>query len=1111
MIRNKEGRSRSFRTRKELEDMLEKEMGTLSPEEREAVQIIIKEMEDEGKVQAEPKKEPKLLDILSGAEFKRPLVDVETFIKDPYYLGNTCDNLYPVLLEDLKTLFSGGYHEAVWTGSIGYGKCVLGDTEVYDASSGRRRRVDELGSYNVPSMTAAGKIVSRPAKAFPSGKKPCVKLALVAGQHLTLSTDHPVFTTRGWIKAAELQPGEFIATPRFVPEPKRHCEVSDDAVKLVAYLLADGGVTCNVSFTNANPDILEEFAGLVRTLGKVRNGQPPEAYPKKTQHSGKATTLNVRGISEFVERWELRDLSKEKRLPSEFYGLPREQVALLLNRFWACDGCVNVKGNRSIETTLASEGLIDDIRFLLLRLGITSRKYSQMKGYRLPSGERKMFPAWTLAVTGAPLILKFLDAVGPVFGKEAACAAMRDVCAGIVTNTNTDIVPVGYSELKEIREELGSKGAGLTAKFGCPEGQLFGRSRFERLCETYDYKGKYAWLASTDLFWERLASVEDVGVCDVYDLSVDETHSFVANGVVVHNTHVSTIGVLRVIYEISCMKDPHKSFGLAQGSNLSFVCTSVNETLAVKVVFEAIASKVKASPYFQENFPYEETKKEIRFPGGIWVAARASTDTSALGLNAIGALLDETNFLPKTQKEMALGAVDRAETIYNTIQRRMKSRFARYGKLPGMLFIVSSKKTMDDFTARRIRDAVNDPTVFVRDYALWDTKPDDYYSAKKFWVLGGTDSVPSKILTDPEYVELKERVPEGATLVHVPEDFRNDFERDLEGSLRDLAGVATVAINPFIHRREKILEAIDATRVHPFSTPIYDASKGGRFLWEMMVKAGQERGYSNTYSQVSRPILNPKAMRHVHIDPSLRGDATGFVMSHVGGYKDVARRGEDGREYSERAPIYFVDLMLRIVPPTGDEIVLADLRHLVYDLSAHGYMISGVTLDSWQSADTIQQFNQRGFQSQVLSVDTSTDPYENLKTALYENRVNYYNYPPLIEELQQLERKFDGRKTKIDHPPKGRKDVADALAASLYALSTKQTAQPLPVMRGLSYSGDAWLEEQRAAAYAGNKSASFNTDVLPAFIKGGGGGDDGGWNGGGGFGGGFGGGGWFPE
>ena len=565
-------------------------------------------------------------------------------------------------------------------------------------------------------------------------------------------------------------------------------------------------------------------------------------------------------------------------------------------------------------------------------------------------------------------------------------------------------------------------------------------------------------------------------------------------------THVAGIGISRVLYELSCMKDPHKSFGLAGGSNISIVCTSVNETLASKVVFESIASKIKASPYFEEHFPFEDTKKEMRFQNGIWVAARASNDSSALGLNAISGLMDETNFLanPRHGERQVTGVADRAETLYNIIKRRMKSRFERRGKLPGMLFIVSSKNTIDDFTAKRIREGKDDSSVFVRDYALWDTKPEDSFSKKKFWVLCGNQQIPSKIVSEAEHSELSAKLPEDTTFIYVPEDFRTDFERDLEGSIRDIAGVATVAINPFIHRREKISEAVDKNRKHPFSSLILDPSKGGQFSWPDMVAPTLERGFANAPMQVMRPKLNPKAARHVHIDPSLRGDATGLVMAHIGSWKEVVRRGDDGQLYKERAPCYVVDLCLRIIPPLGDEIVLSEVRHLVYDLAKHGYVITGVTMDSWQSADSIQQFAQRGFRAEILSVDVKTDPYENLKTALYENRVSYYEYPPLMQELQQLERRYDMRKTKIDHPAKGSKDVADALAATCFALSAQNSVQPLPIVKGLSYSGDAWLEEQQQSYLAGNQASTQNTDLLPPFLTGNGPKDDSGWGGGGG-------------
>ena len=576
-------------------------------------------------------------------------------------------------------------------------------------------------------------------------------------------------------------------------------------------------------------------------------------------------------------------------------------------------------------------------------------------------------------------------------------------------------------------------------------------------------------------------------------------------------TFVASVGVCRILYEISCLIDPHKSYGLAPGSNISIVNLSVNETLAMKVAFENVATKLKASPYFQENFPFKETKKEFRFPNGVWLAARATTDTSVLGLNVIAGMLDETNFMRKGKQvaDKRFAPVDSAETIYNGIKRRMKSRFERRGRLPGMIFLVSSKKTRDDFTARRIQESINDPTVFVRDYALWDVKPEDYYSTKRFFVLCGNEQIPSRILDADEEEkvdDLKVELPDGVSLVDVPVDFKLDFERDLEGSIRDIAGISTVAISPFIQRREKLI--FNPKRKHPFSVMVYDPSKPGTFMWERMVQMTQTRDWSGALESRERPIINPGISRHIHIDPAYRKDCVGFCMAHISGWTDVQRRAEDGTVFQERAPKYFVDLILQIIPPIGDEIILGDLRRLVYELSQHGYTITRVTMDTWQSVDAIQQLTRKGYRAEHLSVDTRMEPYDNLKTAFYEDRLDVYDYPVLFRELQQLEK--DEAKNKVDHPAKGSKDVSDALAGTLHTLKEHMSTQPLPMLQGLSYSPDEWMEEQLehslAHEHRGDEGRFFPQaatpgrlpqGMLPPILGGGqSGGDgwDGGWN-----------------
>lgn len=556
-------------------------------------------------------------------------------------------------------------------------------------------------------------------------------------------------------------------------------------------------------------------------------------------------------------------------------------------------------------------------------------------------------------------------------------------------------------------------------------------------------------------------------------------------------TFAASIGICRLLYILSCMRDPHRSFGIAANSNISIVCLSVNEILATKVAYENIATKIEASPYFQEHFPFEKTKKELRFPKKVWVAARASNDGSVLGLNVIGGLLDETNFMPKATKgqDPRFNLQDRAEVLYNAMQRRMKSRFERKGRLPGILFVVSSKQTNDDFTAKRIKESSNDPTVFVRDYSLWDVKPDIYYSGDWFHIVVGNEQAPSRIIEAGEDIdEVRVTLPEDCVVIEVPEDFRGDFENDLEGAIRDLAGVATVSVSPYIQRRTKIIDAIRPDMRHPFSVQVYDPSQPGKFYWHKMLRP------ANDSEAGMRPILSPYAPRHIHIDPSLSGDSTGFAMGHISGWREVVRRDDEGHKYSERAPEITADVVLKIVPPIGGEIILGEVRKLVYQLSRHGYMITCVSLDSWNSADAIQKLNQKGFNAIQLSVDRTMGPYDLLKSALYEDRLYYYDYPELLRELRELE--HDRAKRKVDHPLRGSKDVADALAGIVWTLTENSSSLPLAILRSVPDHGDAWMVEHQQAALARSYGSEDVTDMsddltaLPPFLVGSGSGWD---------------------
>jgi hypothetical protein len=552
-------------------------------------------------------------------------------------------------------------------------------------------------------------------------------------------------------------------------------------------------------------------------------------------------------------------------------------------------------------------------------------------------------------------------------------------------------------------------------------------------------------------------------------------------------SYLASIGICYIIYLISLLRDPQKSLGLSSGSTIDIVVFSTTEELARKVAFDNIVSKINASPYFAKNFPYRETKKELTFPNNVRVAPRSTNGESALGLNVYAFFLDEADFMgQKKTKNTVNGDVDKAESIYNIIKRRMKSRFQRQGKLPGMMFVVSSKNTSDSFSARLIKQSMNDTTVFVRDYATWDVKPEHYFSSGWFHVLVGNEQIESKILSKEEAEQyLKEGAPEGCVFIKVPEDFRADFVRDLEGSCKDLAGIAVISVSPFIQKRDTIIKAVNLGKqmygpsfTHPFTSISFESGSNDRIIWDRLVTHASPRDFLGRVGQVWQPIRNPGATRNIHIDPSFTNDCTGFCMAHVSGYKNVIRRAGDGTEYRERAPVYVVDLVLQITPPTGGEIMMGDVRQFVYDLSDHGFIIGQITSDTYQSRDGLQILSQKGYSASTLSVDKTTDPYDNLKLALYEERLLMYDYQPLKDELIALQR--DVVKRKIDHPPNGSKDLGDALAGCLFSLSQVSIADPLPILKSSTSTGPMVSE------YGAPLSEDNNWhDVMPAIFIGG--------------------------
>lgn len=521
----------------------------------------------------------------------------------------------------------------------------------------------------------------------------------------------------------------------------------------------------------------------------------------------------------------------------------------------------------------------------------------------------------------------------------------------------------------------------------------------------------------------------------------------------------SEVAMARMIYEVSCFNNPQKALGLMDGSVIAFINVSINKDSAKKVVFQGLKTKLQESQYFREQFPITNTRaEELQLTNKVWVFPVASGEQGILGYNVLGGVMDEVNFMDYVENSRRSasdsGVYDQAERIQNQLIRRMKSRYMKKGKLPGILLQVSSAAYPDSYTERKIQEAENDPKIFVRRYSQWDTPPPDKYCGKYFQIsLGDTTHRPQIITCKQELEECKQK---GLEILDVPIDYEADFKKDMDASIRDLAGRPTLTIHPFIVYREKVAEAMERGYneiglEHPFTKEITTLKDGASFDPSKLLIPKYKKLYETASSdqKESARVAYEKMKRkprYIHIDLAKTSQA-GFSVGYVHDYTEVIRRNDDGEEYTMRMPVIAIELMLRIVAPQHGEIELSNVRSLVHELRSYGYKIGKVTLDQYQSLDFKQQFIQKGINADELSVDRTPDAYHAYKDALYEDRLLMYWYEPAYIETIRLEKnEITG---KIEKPKGGTKDVSDSIAGTIFLCLENAEREPsLPPMMG---------------------------------------------------------------
>lgn len=421
------------------------------------------------------------------------------------------------------------------------GKCLEATTVCHDPDTGREVTIEEIvrsAKHKILTWDKNKPIHSvAPAAYVDTGTKECLKITWRSGRTLIGTPEHPLMTPTGWQRLDQLVVGNHTAAAAQIPEPRAPLGRAPYEIKLVAYMIAEGGCTksSTPTFTSTVDEIVQDMSAC---LGQFQARLAPIPQREGNYNVVRTFGTNNRVVDLLADHGILGKRAIHKTIPDAIFSLSNDQLAIFLGRLWSCDGTVEKRGQVSYST--GSRKLADQVQHLLLRFGVTS--HVRICPRETKDGLRDYYEV----VLHRERIERFKLQIGPHFVGPKADRLQKVTFQGrsrVGWLRNEELREQIVEEIDANRALLPDVGEELGYSFKFQKGHVFdsksGRIRkkvFSAFVEVYD--SPLRWVLDENIQWDAITKIEPVGEQRVFDLTVDPTHCFVANDVIVHNTWV---------------------------------------------------------------------------------------------------------------------------------------------------------------------------------------------------------------------------------------------------------------------------------------------------------------------------------------------------------------------------------------------------------------------------------------------------------------------------------------------------------------------------------------------------------------------------------------------
>lgn len=476
------------------------------------------------------------------------------------------------------------------------------------------------------------------------------------------------------------------------------------------------------------------------------------------------------------------------------------------------------------------------------------------------------------------------------------------------------------------------------------------------------------------------------------------------------------------LYRMMCLKNPKTFYRMQPNDRITFAVMNITLDASRGVAWDKMQQLLQSSEWFMERGIVSGSVNVEWTPNSEIELIAGSLSRHIIGRAVFWCFFDEISFQPNQDVEKQK---EKAKALVSTAVARMQSRFMRGDSNPTILVLASSKRTEQSYMETFIESKKKNEskTTLVVDEPQWVIR-EDKNTSQKFNVAIGNKFLSSEVVplgaTEKDLSIYRDR---GYKIIEVPMGYYENFIDDIDIALTDIAGISTTQSSRYISG-PRLAEIKNKEIRNPFTKDV--------------IEVGNSSEDTTQYADFFNMDYVDKALMekplYVHLDMSISGDKTGIAGVWIKGIKTPKEGEPDNREL-----MYKLAFSVSIKAPKGYQVSFEKNRQFIYWLRDNGFNVKGISCDTFQSYDLLQQLSARNFNTEIISVDRVTDkickPYQYFKSTIYEQRIEMYDSTLLTEELLGLER--NNNSGKIDHSPSGinSKDSADAVCGALWNAS----------------------------------------------------------------------------